>query len=109
MIPCAFLVKPPVCFTLKRCQNEPEIGDRSVSEKESGLNSVDISDIDPVKEFGFIVMGKEFDQYPKQRIRDMKHWDWFLEEAREDSEDDERRKGGRKKKRKNEENGVDDD
>ncbi|XP_041001834.1 uncharacterized protein LOC121247544 isoform X2 [Juglans microcarpa x Juglans regia] len=39
-------------------------------------------------EFGFLVMGHEFDHYPKQMIRDIKNWDWFLEEPGRDSDDD---------------------
>ncbi|KAK3018691.1 hypothetical protein RJ639_003122 [Escallonia herrerae] len=80
--------------------------------EELQLESVDVSHIDPVKEFGFIVLGKEFDSYPKKMIRDPENWDWFLEEHGENSEDEEagkkeRRKGGRRKRKKGE--GVDDD
>ncbi|KAL6563305.1 hypothetical protein OROHE_005892 [Orobanche hederae] len=49
---------------------------------------VHISHVDPVKEFAFVVMGHEFDSYPSKKIRDIKNWDWFLEEARKDSKDD---------------------
>ncbi|XP_057459201.1 double-strand break repair protein mus-23 [Lotus japonicus] len=72
---------------------------------EPELNSdqvVDVSGIDPVKEFGFLVIGHEFDQYPKGVIRNAKDWEWFLEEPSKDSEDDEdfeeRRKMRRKRK-----------
>ncbi|KAL3528621.1 hypothetical protein ACH5RR_007943 [Cinchona calisaya] len=68
-------------------------------------NSIDISLIDPVKEFGVLVIGKEFDSYPKKMIRDIKNWDWFLEEGGEVSEEDEfdkdkRKKDGRRKRKK---------
>lgn len=51
-------------------------------------------------------MGQEFNQFPEQKIRHFKDWNWFLEEPREDSEDDQAdereiqrsRKGKRKKK-----------
>jgi len=40
-------------------------------------------------EFGFLVMGHEFDNYPKGMIRNAKNWEWFLEEHRKDSQDEE--------------------
>jgi len=40
-------------------------------------------------EFGFLVMGHEFDNYPKGMIRNAKNWEWFLEEPRKDSQDEE--------------------
>ncbi|GAV90835.1 hypothetical protein CFOL_v3_34237 [Cephalotus follicularis] len=74
---------------------------------------IDASTIDPVKEFGFLVIGHEFDQYPKRKISDMKDWDWFLEEPAKDSDDDEVFEGngkrGIKKKRKKPEGNEDDD
>ncbi|XP_042517598.1 glutamic acid-rich protein [Macadamia integrifolia] len=57
-------------------------------EESLGSESLNVSDIDPVKEFGFVVMGHEFDRYPKQMVRDINNWKWYLEEAREDIEDD---------------------
>lgn len=56
-------------------------------------------------EFGFVVMGHEFDSYTKKMIRDIKNWDWFIDEpGEEESEDDEvgvsKRKGGGRRKRK---------
>lgn len=64
-------------------------------------------------EFGFVVMGHEFDCYPKKMIRDIKNWDWFIDEpGEEESESDEvgvsKRKGGGRRKRKNS-GGVEDD
>uniref|UniRef100_A0A7C9DTC2 FHA domain-containing protein n=2 Tax=Opuntia streptacantha TaxID=393608 RepID=A0A7C9DTC2_OPUST len=61
-----------------------------------GLDAVDVSSIDPVREFGFLVIGCEFDQYPKRMIRDVKNWDWFLEDPRRDSDEDAAEKGGRR-------------
>ncbi|KAL2462562.1 SMAD/FHA domain-containing protein [Forsythia ovata] len=53
--------------------------------------SVDISGTDPIKEFEFVVMGHEFDRYPKIMIRDIKDFDWFLEGPGEDSDDDDKK------------------
>lgn len=60
-------------------------------------------------EFGFVVMGHEFDQYPKQMIRNVKNWNWFLEEPGKESDDcdesdREERRGGRRKRKKGEDN-----
>ncbi|KDP40756.1 hypothetical protein JCGZ_24755 [Jatropha curcas] len=93
----------PVWFKLKRIIGE-----------ESDLNGSDVSEMDPVKEFGFLVIGHEFDCYPKERICDVKNWDWFLEEAEQDSEDDDsdkkkKKRSGRRKRRKNGGNAEDDD
>ena len=65
-------------------------------------------------EFGFLVMGHEFDHYPKQMIHDIKNWDWFLEEPKRDSNDDEYlekrgKRGVMKRRRKAEGNDDDDD
>ncbi|KAL5226116.1 hypothetical protein ABZP36_012755 [Zizania latifolia] len=60
----------------------------------------DLASIDPVREFGFLSMGHEFDSYPKGRIRPPKDWNWFLEEARRSSDDEDdvvSKKGGRLK------------
>ncbi|KAL7222025.1 hypothetical protein ACSBR1_023862 [Camellia fascicularis] len=116
--------KQPLWFTLKRFQNESELkrelgnqnellqsscGLTSVDDLE--IDSIDVSDIDPVKEFGFLVMGHEFDRYPKDMIRHAKTWEWFLEQPNEDSEDDvpdnKGNKGVRRKRKKSE--GNDDD
>ncbi|VVA24047.1 PREDICTED: mitotic apparatus p62 [Prunus dulcis] len=75
----------------------------------SELEGLDVSGIDPVKEFGFVVMGHEFDPYPKQMICDVKKWNWFLEEPRKESENDDEfeqkeRKGAPRKRKKGEEN-----
>lgn len=60
-------------------------------------------------EFGFVLMGHEFDQYPKQMIRNVKNWNWFLEEPGKESDDcdesdREERRGGRRKRKKGEDN-----
>ena len=49
-----------------------------------------------VAEFGFLVIGKEFDQYPKSRVRDVKQWEWFLEDSSKRNSDDEDDDGGKK-------------
>ncbi|CAL5053390.1 unnamed protein product [Urochloa decumbens] len=78
---------------------------------------IDLASIDPVREFGFLSMGHEFDSYPKGRIHAPKDWNWFLEETKRssDDEDDEVNNGrgrskalGRNKKKKDGE-GEDDD
>ncbi|XP_077216965.1 SMAD/FHA domain-containing protein [Tasmannia lanceolata] len=80
-----------------------------------GFESLDVSQMDPVREFGFLVMGQEFNHYPKQKIRDMKDWDWFLEDQRENSKDDEaseeempKGRKGERRKNKGEDNDDDD-
>lgn len=62
-----------------------------------------------IAEFGFLVMGHEFDHYPKGMVRSVKNWDWFLDEAAKDSDDDDdfvakrtNMKGKRKKAKDNE-------
>uniref|UniRef100_A0A5B7BKW5 Uncharacterized protein n=1 Tax=Davidia involucrata TaxID=16924 RepID=A0A5B7BKW5_DAVIN len=125
--------KKPKWFTLKRIEfegadenemkselgNENELAESLKSSSGLGgvagleLESVDVSDIDPVKEFGFLVIGHEFENYPRQMIHDAKNWDWFLEEPKRDSEDDEilekRRKYGVRRKREKAEGNGDDD
>ncbi|KAI3929912.1 hypothetical protein MKW98_004066 [Papaver atlanticum] len=78
----------------ERIPVDTEMAESTPSEGEVGF---DASEIDPVKEFGFLKIGHEFDNYPKHRIRGIKDLDWFLEEQKQDSEDDE---GNRSKKRK---------
>ncbi|XP_074268203.1 uncharacterized protein LOC141591684 [Silene latifolia] len=72
---------------------------------EFGLDFVDVSDVDPVQEFGFLVIGHEFDQYPKSMIREIKNWDWFLDDPIRGSDDEgsgetRRKKGGLRKRKK---------
>ncbi|XP_060218535.1 protein bfr2-like [Lycium barbarum] len=80
---------------------------------EFDLEHVDISGIDPVQEFGFLVMGHEFDGYPKRMIREIKNWNWFIEDERaeSDADEDSDRKGrkGARRKRKKKGKGDDDD
>ncbi|KAF5175074.1 SMAD/FHA domain-containing protein [Thalictrum thalictroides] len=122
--------KNPILFKLKKSENdeekrvfkEAEGEDRikmdeemaensrsgveeSEEDGELGFGHVDVADIDPVKEFGFLVVGHEFDHFPKTKIRAIKDWDWFLEESRVDETEEatERKKskykkGGRRKK-----------
>ncbi|XP_050230888.1 uncharacterized protein LOC126679910 [Mercurialis annua] len=75
----------PVWFNLKRIGSV----NKEAMDLESGdLERVELSTIDPVKEFGFLIIGHEFDCYPKQRIKDARNWDWFLEESKLDSDND---------------------
>ncbi|KAJ8774160.1 hypothetical protein K2173_009591 [Erythroxylum novogranatense] len=106
----------PVWFTVKGVGGSVEtrvLESESGSELGGDLEEVDVCGIDPVKEFGFLVIGHEFDSYPK--IRNVKDWDWFLEESETegDSEDDgneERaRKGKGKRKRKKRVGGNEED
>lgn len=100
----------PVRFAVKRINEQEaekemmEAGESSEWSSGGELESVDVSSIDPVKEFGFLVIGHEFDQYPKEKIREMKNWDWFLEEPRKDSDGDDevtdkRKKNGMRRRR----------
>ncbi|KAL4574692.1 hypothetical protein LXL04_021528 [Taraxacum kok-saghyz] len=116
--------KNPVWFNLKGIGYKDEEDNESKSEisldeaftETSGIEydeieTSDISHIDPVKEFNFVVMGHEFDHYPKKMVRDIKNWDWFLEEDKQESDEDEvserkRKKNTRKRKKKS---GDDDD
>lgn len=85
-------------------QDETEIQDLGL------LQSLDLSHIDPVAEFGFLVEGSEFEQYGKRRVHDVDRWDLFLgkdpEKSSEDEDEDfreekklEGKKGKHKKKR----------
>ncbi|XP_049412251.1 uncharacterized protein LOC125875194 [Solanum stenotomum] len=78
---------------------------------ELDLENVDISGIDPVQEFGFLVMGHEFDGYPKRMIREMKNWNWFIEDegAESDTDEDSDRKGRKGSRRKRKKKGEGDD
>ncbi|CAH2053782.1 unnamed protein product [Thlaspi arvense] len=103
----------PVWFTLKR---RDEATEERASSGESGLDSIDTSDIDLVKEFGFVVIGKEFDQYPKSRILDVKQWEWYLEDSTnrnsdddDDDDGDKKRRKGLSKKRRRKKGNEDDD
>lgn len=55
----------------------------------------DVSSVSPIlvlfilAEFGFLVIGHEFDNYPKSKIRDVRNWDWFLDGSKQESEDEE--------------------
>ncbi|EYU45858.1 hypothetical protein MIMGU_mgv1a011229mg [Erythranthe guttata] len=75
--------KNPVWYTLRKIENCGE----------------DLTPLTFIAEFGFLVIGHEFDSYPTKMIRDIKNWDWFLEEARKDSDDDEDDNEGKKGKR----------
>ncbi|KAK1360278.1 mitotic apparatus protein p62 [Heracleum sosnowskyi] len=113
--------KKPIWFALRRLELDDGSGElglesqlgESLNVEELDVESVDVSGFDPVKEFDFVVMGHEFDCYPKKMIRDIKNWDWFIDQPGEEgSENDEvgasKRKGGGRRKRKNS-GGVEDD
>ncbi|KAL0010068.1 hypothetical protein SO802_005176 [Lithocarpus litseifolius] len=122
---CFLSGKRPVWFAVRESGSGER--DKRVLESEIGLgeslgcgfefdNGVDVEalDIDPVKEFGFLVMGHEFDHYPKQMLHDIRNWDWFLEEPKRDSDDDEYleksgKRGVMKRRRKAAGNDGDDD
>ncbi|CAI9114354.1 OLC1v1015062C1 [Oldenlandia corymbosa var. corymbosa] len=112
--------KNPVWFTCKDVEIEAENGenngkgelrlDGELADSLSGgfevkgfdaleLESVDISLIDPVKEFGFLVIGEEFNSYPRRMIKDIKNWDWFLEEGGDEGSEDDNEVGGNNKRR----------
>ncbi|KAF7814115.1 mitotic apparatus protein p62-like [Senna tora] len=90
--------KAPVWFYLKGGEvqegktrvlvNEDEVAEIGSSHNGFDIEDIDVSGIDPVKEFGFLVIGHEFDHYPKGMIRSVKNWDWFVEEPAKDSEDE---------------------
>ncbi|CAN6207451.1 unnamed protein product [Urochloa humidicola] len=68
---------------------------KEVTEEEEGAAGsdvegleIDLASIDPVREFGFLLMGHEFDGYSKGRIRAPKDWNWFLEETKRSSDDE---------------------
>ncbi|CAK8535936.1 unnamed protein product [Lathyrus sativus] len=71
--------KSPFWFKLNKSQ---------VSDTQIDIDQLDLSQIDPVKEFGFLGMGHEFDLYPKGMIQNVENWKWFLEEPSKESEDD---------------------
>lgn len=66
-------------------------------------------------DFGFLAMGEEFNGYPKRMIKNIKNWNWFIEEHGEESEDDEfgddkrKKQGGKRKRKKGGENEEDED
>ncbi|RLM56008.1 high mobility group nucleosome-binding domain-containing protein 5 [Panicum miliaceum] len=93
-----------------------EVTEEEKEEAAEGLD-IDLASVDPVREFGFLSMGHEFDSYPKGRIRAPKDWNWFLEETKRtsDDEDDEisnrrgRSKGWGQNKKKKDGEGEDED
>ncbi|GMH03766.1 hypothetical protein Nepgr_005605 [Nepenthes gracilis] len=123
--------KDPVWLTLKTAEaegreNKLEIDGREMGLSQSleiasgfwgngdlGLESIDVSSIDPIKEFGFLVIGHEFDKYPKRMIRDIKSWNWFLDDPRREESEEESNwnkgmKGLRRKRRKTQGNDDED-
>ncbi|XP_057797170.1 protein SQS1 isoform X2 [Salvia miltiorrhiza] len=110
--------KNPVWYSVRRIEDGEEGVRRNVAESElagemesdfgfKGVDDLDqvgfdISCLDPVK-------GHEFDTYPKKMMRDMKNWDWFLEEEGGNGEDDEGKKVKGKRKRGGENDDDDDE
>ncbi|KAF5746211.1 hypothetical protein HS088_TW06G00400 [Tripterygium wilfordii] len=109
--------RDPLRFTLKRIEGQQNKDSVSEDESSERFEEIDVSKIDPVQEFGFLVIGHEFDCYPKNRIRDAKNWKWFLEGSRQDSDDEDGggslegkdRIGGRRKRKKSQGNEDDDE
>ncbi|KAI9109513.1 hypothetical protein K1719_019567 [Acacia pycnantha] len=112
--------KSPVWFDFKDSgvqEGKKTISDiEEVSESSSNgldIEDIDVSGIDPVKVFGFVVMGHEFDHYPKNMIRNVKSWNWFLEEPNKDDEDEddfeEKRMAIGRKRKKGKDNKDEDD
>ncbi|XP_055830167.1 uncharacterized protein LOC129899284 [Solanum dulcamara] len=113
----------PIWFTLKKidkrgAKEELEMETQLAESLQSSpvgveldLENVDISGIDPVREFGFLVMGHEFDGYPKKMIREIKNWNWFIEDegAESDTDEDSDRKGRKGARRKRKKKGEEDD
>ncbi|KAA0036698.1 nucleolin 1 [Cucumis melo var. makuwa] len=102
----------PIWFELNKI-TEFEEG-KLVSSRSSDSDDIDVSGIDPVKEFGFLVMGHEFECYGNRVIRDVKKWDWFLDGPSKDSHDDDedyerKKKRGVRGKRKKGANSDDED
>ncbi|GJR95883.1 hypothetical protein Tco_0268057 [Tanacetum coccineum] len=65
-----------------------------------------------LSEFNFLVIGHEFDHYPKKTIRDIRNWDWFLDEHKEEDSDEDEvsdRKPKKGKRRKRKKGGANDD
>ncbi|OIW03773.1 hypothetical protein TanjilG_30049 [Lupinus angustifolius] len=95
--------KVPIWFNLKKIE---------LQEGTENDDEIDVSGIDVVKEFGFLLMGQEFDRYPKSMIRNVKNWQWFLEEPLKDSDNEEdygKERREMKRKRKNGKDNVEDD
>ncbi|GER52374.1 SMAD/FHA domain-containing protein [Striga asiatica] len=120
--------KNPVWYAIRKIDNGDEGGARrNDPESELGANlesgfdsrgfedmgqaAVDFLGLDPVKEFGFLAIGHEFDSYPVKMIRDIKQWDWFLEEAKKDvdDEDEDEAKTGKKSSRRKRKKGTEND
>ncbi|XP_042031751.1 chromatin modification-related protein EAF7 [Salvia splendens] len=91
--------KNPVWYSVRATEDCGEGVRQNVSESDSGIVDFDISGLDPVKEFGFVVEGLEFDGYPKKMMRDIQNWNWFVEEEVRDGEDDNGKKVKGKRKR----------
>ncbi|KAJ3691975.1 hypothetical protein LUZ60_012325 [Juncus effusus] len=58
-------------------------------EFELELENLDLSSIYPIEEFGFVEMGREFDKYPKGKIKPIKNINFYLEEPKDNFDDSE--------------------
>ncbi|CAM8948552.1 unnamed protein product [Rhodiola kirilowii] len=97
-----------------------EVGERVEDEgfedvSDLEFESFDVSNVDPVKEFGFIIMGHDFDSYRKKMLHDAKNWNWFLDAPKKGSDDEDdvgqasRRPRRKRKKGKHDYQGDDDE
>ncbi|XP_042419022.1 uncharacterized protein DDB_G0283697 [Zingiber officinale] len=91
--------------TSERKKNERKSVIEAIGAEEEDLEhelaALDASQIDPVKEFGFLVKGHEFDRFPRHKIRSVKDWNWFLDRDDDDDEHEGIRRNrslGKKKK-----------
>ncbi|XP_031500498.1 uncharacterized protein LOC116264429 [Nymphaea colorata] len=95
--------------------NEDEKEASGENNEDLKLESFDASSIDPVKEFGFLVIGHEFDGY-KSKLKDIRKWNWYVDDAGDSSEDGEdfegevskRRTAGMRKKKRGDDNDDED-
>ncbi|KAF5816885.1 putative transcription factor interactor and regulator FHA-SMAD family [Helianthus annuus] len=107
--------KHPVWFNLNKIASADESNRYEEAFAEiSGFDhdEIETTDIDdPVQEFGFVVMGREFDCYQKKLIRDTRNWNWFLEEPIKDSDDeeDDEKRSRKKRKKSGKRDDVDDE
>lgn len=101
-----------------RLELELEVQDETEIQDLGLLQSLELSHIDPVAEFGFLKEGSEFEQYGRRRVHDAGRWDLFLGKDSEKSSEDEDfreeknlkgRKGKHKKKRETKDEKEDED
>ncbi|KAG9453783.1 hypothetical protein H6P81_006687 [Aristolochia fimbriata] len=71
--------------------------------------SIDLSQIDLVKDFDFLWKGEEFNHYPKQKIPDIANWNWFINDTNGSGEDDDARSPKGRKHERRKDKKIDDD